>query len=321
MTSKKPPIDLKKLNLNNKALVIIFGVPVLALFAYFQFFADAPQKGEEKEVYVGTPDLHLNDTSKTIVKKSEVYKQERREQLKKSRLTKPDFYQFQQEEEEPEIVYEEPEVVEQRVSEPQTRPVKVIKEVVYRDAPKPETSPAPAPKPEPSNRPLIRRRSGGEAFNTFEDVKTGSAQTQGNDGFVSAVVHGEHKVRSGEMITMRLTEETIIDNTIVPKGTMLYGICQVSKERLEISISSISMPQKYIATKLSVYDKNGMKGLYIPGGVNQEIARDAISDGINQGGGLTVNVPVVGTISTGAIKKKAGDPIVTIPNNYNIKIK
>jgi hypothetical protein len=63
---------------------------------------------------------------------------------------------------------------------------------------------------------------------------------------------------------------------------------------------------------------DGIRGIHVEGGLEQQIAEESIR---NAAGGVRVNVPFVGGISTNAIRRKAEDISVIIPSEYKVLLK
>lgn len=147
---------------------------------------------------------------------------------------------------------------------------------------------------------------------------TNSSTNSSNDlkDLTSAMVHGKHVLKAGQVIRIRLTENLILENDIVPKNTMISGITSFSAERVFIKISSIKLPNKIISCNLSIADYDGIEGIYIPGGINLEIAKNTAKKGAS----TTISIPIIGgSISTPA-NQKVDDPTVTIPTAYKLFI-
>lgn len=136
--------------------------------------------------------------------------------------------------------------------------------------------------------------------------------------FVNAVVHNEHAIKSGGTIRLRITEETKIGDTKIPANTYISGIANFTAERVLITVTSINLSGKLVKTNLNAFDTDGIEGVYVPGGIKEEISQDGVNQTIQQ---TSVNVPVIGRITTNALSKKANDPVVNIPSGYQILLK
>lgn len=145
-----------------------------------------------------------------------------------------------------------------------------------------------------------------------------NVSNQAKDVFVKAVVHNEQKIKSGDPLKIRFTQEILIGGIVIPANTVVTGLTSFSNDRVKVVVSSINYNNKIIPATLEIFDQDGIPGIYIPGGVNQDIVNQSIS---NAGQGVRVTLPVIGSVSTGAIKKKVQDPIVIINSGYKVIVK
>lgn len=140
-------------------------------------------------------------------------------------------------------------------------------------------------------------------------------------GIIAAVVHNGNKtVKSGSTVRLRTTEACSINGVEIPTNTVISGIAQLSGERAKITVTSIKYNGELLPCKFSIYDNDGIEGLFVPGGVNQEIKESTANSAVNEGA-THFSVPVIGTISTNALKKKAQDPSVLIYDNHKITLR
>lgn len=98
---------------------------------------------------------------------------------------------------------------------------------------------------------------------------------------------------------------------------MISGIATFANERVDVLVQSIKVFDEIIPCKLHIYDYDGVEGIYIPSGVNQEIAKNGVGQGIS----ISARLPVVGSISTSSGQKKLQDPTVTVPAGYKIYLR
>ncbi len=154
------------------------------------------------------------------------------------------------------------------------------------------------------------------SYSKYDDTK--QVNNIVNSDYIKAIIHNEHKIKSGATVHIRTKEEGVVSGVKLPKNSFLSGIARFTNERVMISIKSMKVNGKIYQTDITAYEEDGLEGLYIPGGINQEIAQDAINQGMNRG--LSVTTPI-GSINTGGINKKINDAVVTIRNGYDILLK
>nr|WP_315200690.1 conjugative transposon protein TraM [uncultured Flavobacterium sp.] len=90
---------------------------------------------------------------------------------------------------------------------------------------------------------------------------------------VEAVIHETQTVVDGSTIKLRLSNDVFIQGLSIPKNSFLFGIVSVKGERLAIKISNIKYRNSIFPVELSVYDLDGVNGIYIPGAINRDVAK------------------------------------------------
>ena len=68
--------------------------------------------------------------------------------------------------------------------------------------------------------------------------------------------------------------------TLIPKDNFIYGTVSVNGERLLVDIASIRINSSLFPVKLSVYDLDGQAGIYIPGSISRNVAKQSVSQDI-----------------------------------------
>lgn len=102
-------------------------------------------------------------------------------------------------------------------------------------------------------------------FNAFYKEKENS--------FIKAVIDENNKGFLGSRIRFRLLEDIFVSNRKIGKGSILYGqISGFSMQRVDLKIISVFTKGEIYPVNLSIYDVDGMKGLYVP----QSVFRDMI---------------------------------------------
>jgi hypothetical protein len=140
-----------------------------------------------------------------------------------------------------------------------------------------------------------------------------------HDALIKAVVHGEHKIRSSEYIKLRTTEESHIQGVKIPANFFLTGKATFSNDRIFVTVSSFKHGERLMEVSFEIFDSgDGIRGIYVEGGLEQQIAEESIRDAVS---GVRVNVPVIGGISTNALRRKAEDISVVIPSEYKVLLK
>ena len=79
---------------------------------------------------------------------------------------------------------------------------------------------------------------------------------------------------------MRLLNDIYINGSSIPKGNFVFGIAELKDERLEININSIRNSNSLFPVKLEVYDMDGLPGIYIPGAISRDVAKQSAENGL-----------------------------------------
>jgi len=66
----------------------------------------------------------------------------------------------------------------------------------------------------------------------------------------------------------------------------VYGATTLNGERLNIKINSIRYHHSLLPVALTVFDSDGINGIYIPGAITREVAKQSAGRAV-QGIGLT----------------------------------
>jgi conjugative transposon TraM protein len=99
---------------------------------------------------------------------------------------------------------------------------------------------------------------------------------------IKAVVHENQTLVTGANIKLRLTADIYVAGTLIPKDNFIYGTVSVNGERLLVEIESIRLSSSLFPVKLSVYDLDGMEGIYIPGAISRDVAKQSLSQDIQR---------------------------------------
>jgi conjugative transposon TraM protein len=111
----------------------------------------------------------------------------------------------------------------------------------------------------------------------------GIEETQKEDeenNAIEAVVHTNQSLINGAVIKLRLTTDIYINGRLLSKGNFLFGLVSLHDERLEIEVNSIRNNNSLFPVKLEVYDMDGQPGIYIPGAITRDIAKQSADNGL-----------------------------------------
>ncbi|KDN54666.1 conjugative transposon protein TraM [Flavobacterium seoulense] len=109
------------------------------------------------------------------------------------------------------------------------------------------------------------------AFYSFEETQN----EQNNQNAVEAVIHESQIVVNGSTVKLRLVNPIFINGILIPKEHFFFGVASLKGERLTIKINSLRYTNSIFPVDLSVYDMDGLKGIYIPGAINRDVAKSS----------------------------------------------
>lgn len=92
---------------------------------------------------------------------------------------------------------------------------------------------------------------------------------------IQAVIHETQTIVDGSTVKLRLLNDVFINDVHIPKDNFLYGIASLRGERLSIKINSVRYNNSLFPVELSVYDMDGLNGIYIPGAITRDVAKQS----------------------------------------------
>ena len=117
---------------------------------------------------------------------------------------------------------------------------------------------------------------------------------------IAACVQGDQTITDGQTVKLRLLEPMRVSGRVIPRNTLLVGAARLQGERLGIGITSLEHGGSIIPVKLEVYDSDGQAGIFIPGSMEIDAAKEI---GANMGSSLGSSI----NISTDAGAQLASD--------------
>ncbi|MBW8683442.1 conjugative transposon protein TraM [Chitinophaga rhizophila] len=128
---------------------------------------------------------------------------------------------------------------------------------------------------EPSAPDLVIRRTNDDSVyknrtvNRFYAAGSQINQDTVQHNAIRAIIYEGGKFTSGSKIKMLLQENVYLNGTEVPKGSFVFGFCEVQDERLKVRIESIGIGESIFKVSLSVYDNDAQEGISAPGAITR----------------------------------------------------
>ncbi|MGI8949954.1 MAG: conjugative transposon protein TraM [Chitinophagaceae bacterium] len=172
---------------------------------------------------------------------------------------------------------------------------------------------------------VIDNRNENNGFYSFTSEPNISEEKQ---NAIAAIVPETQTLVSGSTVKLLLSDDVSIKGLTVPKNTFVYGTASLNDERLKITINSIRFQQNILPVSLEVYDLDGLAGIYIPGSISRDVAKQSADQGINSIGITTLD-PSIAAQATSAgiqaaktlISKKVKLTKITIREGYQVLLK
>ena len=147
------------------------------------------------------------------------------------------------------------------------------------------------------------------------DPKSQSISFAPDPHVVLVEVDGNQVVRANSRLRMRLLQEIQLDNTMIPKNTLIYGIVNFKPNRTLLKIDNID----HIPVKMKAFDlQDGLEGIYVVNSIRGEVANEVVDDVLD-------DINIAGVPQVSGIKKvfQRGHrrTKVAILNNYKLILK
>ena len=105
---------------------------------------------------------------------------------------------------------------------------------------------------------------------------------------IKAIIDENVKAVDGSRVRLRLLDDIEINETVVPKGTYIYAqMSGFGSQRVKGSVKSILIHDELIKVNLSIYDTDGLEGLYVPSSGFRETSKDVASGAMSNTSSLT----------------------------------
>ncbi|MFV8324290.1 conjugative transposon protein TraM [Flavobacterium sp. ZS1P14] len=121
----------------------------------------------------------------------------------------------------------------------------------------------------PVNTTAFAGQSGHNGFYSLDEL----ASPDYTQNAVEAVIHETQTIVNGSTVKLRLSNDIFINGIKIPKDNFLFGTASLKGERLAIKINSLRYNNSLFPVDLSVYDIDGLSGIYIPGAINRDVAK------------------------------------------------
>lgn len=166
------------------------------------------------------------------------------------------------------------------------------------------------------------------AGNRFYDLETSNGEEKPEATGIEAIIPETQTLVNGALLKLELATELVIKNINIPRGTPLYGVAHLNGERLQVMIASIRYHGQVYPVSLQVIDEDGLTGIYEPGSISRDVARESTGESINGIGAVSLDPSLGAQVATAGIQmarsltsKKIRLVRVTVKKGYRVFLK
>jgi len=145
---------------------------------------------------------------------------------------------------------------------------------------------------------------------------------------VEAVTQEEQTLVNGAAIRLRLTGDIYVKGILVPRGQLISGRVTLNGERLLVDINSIRYGSNILPVSMSAYDMDGLAGLWIPGAITRDAAKQSADQAVQSIGLTSLDPSFAAQAATAGIEaaktiigKKVRLIKVTVKEGYKVLLR
>lgn len=125
------------------------------------------------------------------------------------------------------------------------------------------------------------KRPSSSYFNTL-------AENEPEPSLIKAIIDEDIKAVDGSRIRLRLLDDIEINDVFLPKGSYLYATMSgFGQQRVKGSVKSLMVADELVKVNLTIYDTDGLEGLYVPSSSFRETAKDVAGGALDNS--MTLN--------------------------------
>lgn len=125
------------------------------------------------------------------------------------------------------------------------------------------------------------KRPSSSYFNTL-------AENEPEPSLIKAIIDEDIKAVDGSRVRLRLLDDVEINDVYLPKGSYLYATMSgFGQQRVKGTVKSLMVSDELVKVNLTLYDTDGMEGLYVPSSSFRETAKDVAGGALDNS--MTLN--------------------------------
>lgn len=107
------------------------------------------------------------------------------------------------------------------------------------------------------------------------------AENEPEPKLIKAIIDEDIKAVDGSRVRLRLLDDVEIGELVVSKGAYLYATMSgFGSQRVKGNVKSLMVADELLKVNLSIYDTDGLEGLYVPGSTFRETSKDVASSAL-----------------------------------------
>ncbi len=135
------------------------------------------------------------------------------------------------------------------------------------------------------------KRPSSSYFNTL-------AENEPEPSLIKAIIDEDIKAVDGSRVRLRLLDDVEINDVFLPKGSYLYATMSgFGQQRVKGSVKSLMVSDELVKVNLTIYDTDGMEGLYVPSSSFRETAKDVAGGALDNSMTLNSNTSGQGNVA------------------------
>lgn len=114
------------------------------------------------------------------------------------------------------------------------------------------------------------------------------AENEPEPSLIKAIIDEDIKAVDGSRVRLRLLDDVEINDVYLPKGSYLYATMSgFGQQRVKGSVKSLMVSDELVKVNLTLYDTDGLEGLYVPSSSFRETAKDVAGGALDNS--MTIN--------------------------------
>lgn len=104
------------------------------------------------------------------------------------------------------------------------------------------------------------------------------AENEPEPRLIKAIIDENIKAVDGSRVRLRLLDDVEINGTLLEKGSYMYAIMSgFGQQRVKGNVKSLMVGDELVKVNLTIYDTDGLEGLYVPQSSFRETGKDIAS--------------------------------------------